>query len=182
MRSASHDRPERTFWIEPGRVLGGEYPGDRKAAVARAKLEALLDLGIRAFASLMEPDETSPYGAFVPYVPVVEALARERGIEVEFARFPIRDVDIPTADTMRAILAWLDDRVAAKRPCYVHCWGGRGRTGTVAGVHLIRRGAATPENFVEVIATLRPDDLRRGSAPQTEARCDFVRSFARATG
>jgi protein-tyrosine phosphatase len=128
----------------------------------------------------MEPDETSPGGVpFVPYVPVVKSLAMERGIEVDFARFPIRDVDIPTSETMRAILAWIDSHVAAERPCYVHCWGGRGRTGTVAGVHLIRRGAATPENFVQVIRALRGRDSGGGEAPETPAQRNFVREFAR---
>ena len=54
MPSAKHVLPERTWWIDEDYILGGAYPGDLDARKARAKLEVLLDLGIRAFVNLME--------------------------------------------------------------------------------------------------------------------------------
>jgi protein-tyrosine phosphatase len=46
-------------------------------------------------------------------------------------RIPVRDVDIPSPDTMRSILDAIDSAIDRCQPVYVHCWGGRGRTGTV---------------------------------------------------
>jgi len=178
MRSAPPHLPERAFWIEPGRVIGGVYPGDANREVARRKLEALLDHCITAFLNLMEPDETSHDGSlFTSYEPIARALATQRGVALEFARLEIVDQSTPSLARMREILAWLDDRIERGRVCYVHCWGGRGRTGTVAGVHLIRRGLATPENFVDVIRTLRGADAQRGPAPENPRQCEFVRRF-----
>jgi hypothetical protein len=178
MRSALLALPERTWWIEKDRLLGGAYPGDLDPEIARSKLEALLDQGVTAFLDLMESDETNHDGhSFAPYVPTAQALAAERGIELEFGRLPIVDQNIPSEDRMREILAWLDERLARRRLCYVHCWGGKGRTGTVAGVHLIRRELASPENFMDVIRALRGSDARRGPAPENARQRDFVRRY-----
>jgi hypothetical protein len=38
---------ERSYWVEPGKILAGAYPGDRRLDVARVKLQGLLDVGIR---------------------------------------------------------------------------------------------------------------------------------------
>jgi hypothetical protein len=178
MPSAPRALPERTWWIEPDRLIGGVYPDDAKPEVARSKLEALLDHGVTAFLNLMEPDETSHDGRrFAPYEPIARALAAERGVALEFGRLEIVDQDIPSSERMREILAWLDDRLERARLCYMHCWGGRGRTGTVAGIHLIRRGLATPANFVDVIRDLRGADAQRGPAPENSRQRDFVRDY-----
>ncbi len=178
MPSATRVLPERTWWIEPGHVLGGAYPGDLDPQKARSKLLALLDLGIVTFVNLMEPEERGHGGiAFEPYVPVAEALARARRLEVECARFPIADLDVPSVDRMRAIQFFIDEHRARGRRCFVHCWGGRGRTGTVAGVYLIRHGLATPDDFVDVIRNLRDADAGGGRAPETAPQCEFVRRY-----
>ena len=178
MPSAPRALPERTWWIEKDRLIGGAYPGDAKPEVALRKLEALLDHGVGAFLCLMEPDETSHDGSqFAPYEPIARALGAKRGIALEFGRLEIVDQNIPSIERMREILAWLDDRFERSRLCYVHCWGGRGRTGTVAGIHLIRRGLATPANFVDVIRDLRGSEAQRGPAPENSRQRDFVRRY-----
>ncbi|MBM4335037.1 MAG: protein phosphatase [Deltaproteobacteria bacterium] len=178
MRSAPRALPERTWWIEPGRLMGGAYPGDLDPRIARDKVAALLDVGIRAFVNLMEERESNRDGAaFAPYAPIAAELARERELQIECARFPIVDQRIPSVAGMRAILAFIDARLALDRPCFVHCWGGRGRTGTVAGIHLIRIGRATRESFEATIRELRGADAMRGSAPENELQRGFVRRY-----
>jgi protein-tyrosine phosphatase len=178
MRSTPRALPERTWWIEPGRLLGGAYPGDLDPRIARDKIAALLDVGIRTFVNLMEERESNHEGvAFAPYDPIAAELARERELSIECARFPIVDQKIPSVAEMRATLAFIDERLTLDRPCFVHCWGGRGRTGTVAGIHLIRTGRANPESFETRIRELRGADATRGSAPENELQRSFVRSY-----
>jgi hypothetical protein len=178
MPSAPHALPERTWWIERDHLLGGAYPGDLDPRKARRKLDALLELGIRCFVNLMEEHEHDHAGApFEPYAPLVATLAHARELHIELARFPIPDQGVPSVAHMRALQAFLDERRALGHRTYVHCWGGRGRTGTVAGITLIRRGLATPQNFTAVIERLRVSDVVRGPAPENETQLEFVRRY-----
>lgn len=171
----------RSYWVEPGRLLAGAYPGDLDPPVAEEKLGALLDCGIRTLVNLTERSEVDHFDrVLVPYEETVERLAAARGVDVRCVRHAIRDLAAPTPERMDAIQAEIDASLARGCPVYVHCWGGRGRTGTVVGVWLIRRGRAGPEDFPDVIARLRAGDLGGGPSPETNAQLEFVRSYTRA--
>lgn len=47
----------RSYWVMPGRLLAGYYPGAPDPVEAAGKLQALFDVGIRCIVNLMEPDE-----------------------------------------------------------------------------------------------------------------------------
>ena len=78
---------------------------------------------------------------------------------------------------MEEIQRLLDDALAEGRRVFVHCWGGRGRTGTVIGIHLIRHGLADADDFVDTLAWLRRGDAGGGPSPETEEQVAFVRAF-----
>lgn len=74
---------ERSFWVVPGTLLAGCYPGDQKSVEAERKLNAIIGAGIRTFLNLMEPHETNYAGAeFVPYEPQATRLAAREGRRV----------------------------------------------------------------------------------------------------
>ncbi len=126
-----------TYWVEPGRLLAGEYPGDTNGDAASTRLGRYLDAGIDYFIDLTEAGELEPYEDRL------HAEAAARGKKVEYRRLPIRDVSVPQSpDGMREILDTIEAALSAKRIVYVHCWGGVGRTGTVIGCHLTRHGHA----------------------------------------
>ena len=160
------------YWVDPPRLMAGCYPGHGDPRIAERQLGALLDCGIRCFLSLMEEEVRGP---FLPYEPALEQIATRRGLAVECLRFQVEDHTAPSAEQMREIERSIAASVAAERPVYLHCWGGRGRTGAVVGVYLVRRALATAENFVEVIARLRAG--APGESPETEEQIEFVRSF-----
>ena len=59
---------DRSYWVIPGKLLAGTYPGDKDPAEARRKLQGLLDCGVRHVINLMEKDEVDHSGRlFVPY-------------------------------------------------------------------------------------------------------------------
>ena len=70
---------------------------------------------------------------------------------------------------MTTILDALDSALAAGHTVYLHCHGGRGRTGTVVGCWLVRHGL-TGEQALDRIADLRGDD----ESPETDEQRAFV--------
>jgi hypothetical protein len=43
-----------SYWVVPGRLLAGAYPGDSDPEAHRAKVQALVDAGIRTFVNLTQ--------------------------------------------------------------------------------------------------------------------------------
>ena len=126
-----------SYWVIPGKLAAGEYPGTEGRETTRDKLERFLDAGLRVFIDLTEEREF-----LRPYLPDLEDVATARGVEIRHHRMAIEDLGVPTKAHLRAILNLIDRCVADCRPAYVHCWGGIGRTGTVVGCWLSRNGFA----------------------------------------
>ena len=170
---------KRAYWAESGRLLAGCYPGDLDPEEARRKLQGLLDCGVSRIINLMEATEVGHAGKpFVDYRPPLEALAQEAGRVIQFERLPFRDMDVPSIAQMKKILDTVDDTNAAGQSAYVHCWGGKGRTGTVVGCFLARHGLALGEAALRRLNELTkaaPSDF--GYVPQTTEQCAFVRNW-----
>lgn len=173
----------RSYWVMPGRLLAGYYPGAPDPVEAAGKLQVLFDVGIRCIVNLMEPDERDHRhgGLFADYSGIFAEIAAEQQEAVSCLRFPVPDLQVPDIDTMHRILDAIDAAIEAGRPVYVHCWSGIGRTGTAVGCCLIRRGLAAPETVVETIRRLREgvDAQWSRPSPETRAQIDFVRSWPR---
>ena len=177
---ASGDRGgpiDGSYWALPGQLLAGPYPGEYDLSAARRNFQRILDSGIRTFVSLMEAHEEGlPDGAEARYLPVLRETATRFGHHVRFARFPIHDMSVPRPGVLESALLAVQSSLDDGSPVYVHCWGGRGRTGTLVGSWLIRNGLATRENFVEVISALRPHAV--GRSPETDEQVEFVRQLS----
>jgi len=75
-----------TYWVVPGKLLAGEYPGARDPAEARTRLRRFLATGVRHFIDLTEVGELEPYA---------ELLTEEADSRTSYERFPIRDGSVP---------------------------------------------------------------------------------------
>jgi protein tyrosine/serine phosphatase len=165
---------ENTYWLEPNRILAGEYPASRELAETMERLRQYLDCGITDFLDLTSPGELDSYETELAQA------AAAAGIEVSYRRFPIRDMDVPEnpADMTR-ILDEIERRVDAGGTVYVHCWGGIGRTGTVAGCYLVRHGL-TGDAALHQLARLWPQMHKSGwfpTTPQTLQQFEYVRHW-----
>jgi len=166
----------RSYWVEDGQFLAGYTPANTDPAKMAANLKALLNCGIRVIINLMEADETNYEGVtFEPYEPLLMELAADSGLSVSYHNLPIRDRNIPTRDLMARILNLIDISIVEQKPVYVHCWGGKGRTGTVVGSWLIDTGKAQPGGVLERIRELRKDDAKgHEDSPETPEQIQFV--------
>ena len=163
-----------SYWLIEGRLLAGEYPGHWQTEKAREKLTRLLDEGIRSFVDLTEASDP-----LEPYEPLLREVAADLALDVRYQRLPIRDMGIPTHERMTEILDHLRAELDAGYAVYFHCWGGIGRTGTVACCWLMEQGHDCEAAFARL-------DLLRGRAPgayrdspQTDEQCEFVRAWRR---
>ncbi len=152
------------YWVEPGRVLAGAYPGDPDATAARERLAGLRETGVTLFVDLTEPDEL-----LAPYAHLLEGARHERRSIPDFGT---------ASQTLTAeILDLVDAERAAGGCVYLHCRGGIGRTGTIVGCWLVRHGLADGDPIARIAV------LRRGTAdalapsPQTPAQQERVRDW-----
>ncbi len=161
------------WWVEPGRILAGEYPGSPRAEDARLKLSLLADAGIRTIVDL-----TTPNDALAPYADAWIALGTERGLTLRHLHHPIPDLSITSPERYRQILDGIEAEQGAGRGVFIHCWGGVGRTGTVVGLRLAE-GGITPAEALARIATLRAGTRKAGRpAPETAEQRAVVLSGA----
>jgi len=168
----------RSYWVEPGRLLAGFLPGDEDPAQARVKLTALADCGVTSVINLMEADERNHAGLpFADYRTALQEVAARRGVKINWMRRAIPDLGVPLVSEMAETLDLLD---AARRDgcVYVHCWGGRGRTGTVVGCWLARHGLAAGEAVRQRLAELTAHNRAAfRTIPETPVQQDFVRQW-----
>ena len=167
------DRPiPNSYWVSPGRLAAGEYPGAPDLASARTKLRAVLESGVDHFIDLTETRDR-----LEPYMQIVEEEARLLDKSVSRENYPIRDLSVPrSSEEMTSILDASDNAMSQEGTVYVHCWGGIGRTGTVVGCWLVRHGLSGEE------ALTRVNDLWMGmakahpsrSSPETSEQRKYV--------
>lgn len=169
----------RSYWVQPWQLLAGCYPGAPNPREESRKLRGMLDAGIRAVVNLMEPEETDHQGRpFIPYEDNLYRLAAERDIEVRCLRLPFADQCVPTRENMRQILDAIDAFLEKGMPAYIHCWGGRGRTGTVIGCWLARHSLATGEEALRMVQHLRRNDPTANQrSPENRIQCNMVREW-----
>jgi hypothetical protein len=102
-----------TYWVAPGKLLAGEYPGAFDSEGARRRLRRFLSAGVRHFIDLTEAGELEPYA---------ELLTEEGDLRTSYERIPIRDVSVPDEPkTMAEIIAAIDRAIAGGGVAYVHC-------------------------------------------------------------
>lgn len=179
--SWAHDEILHAWWVQPGRLLAGEYPGSLDPVSSVRKRKALLDAGIDSFVDLTESGEWGRGGQRLrPYRNLLWAEARSRGLaSPRHSRHPIPDAGVIEDDGYDRILEHIRAELDGGRAVYVHCWGGKGRTGTVIGAWLIETEGVDYDSVLR-----RLEDLRRGTreahhrVPDTSAQHGVLRRRA----
>jgi hypothetical protein len=169
----------RSYWVAPGKLLAGAHPGSSERSEANGNLSGLVAVGVTRVISSMEESERNHSGkAVVDYAATIKQMAAERGRGIECLRYPIVDGSIPTTAMMTATLNQIDEAIGAGGTVYVHCWGGRGRTGLVVCCWLIRHGIAAPAQAVEHLQTLIQHNAAAfHPTPENSKQRDFVRNW-----
>ncbi len=159
--------PIRSSYWASDRLLAGEYPGAWDGREAARRLRAFANHDVTLFVDLTHPaDGLEPY----------ERLLESPAIRVAH---PIVDMGTTTVPHMSRILDDIDAALQEEQTVYVHCWGGRGRTGTVVGCWLVRHGLDDGD-AIRKIARLRRDvEDASAQSPETSAQCAMVTGWKR---
>jgi protein-tyrosine phosphatase len=115
-----HDAILHAWWVEPGRLLAGEYPGARTPEKTATKIRLLVDTGVDSIVDLTTPQDH------------LESYQAELQVAADNA-YPIPDNGVIDQDGYDRILVRIRDEIGSGRRVYLHCWGGKGRTTTVVG-------------------------------------------------
>jgi protein-tyrosine phosphatase len=161
-----------SYWLVPGRLLAGEYPGAKTKDEARRKLQSFLDAKVDFFLDLTEEEE-----GLEPYAQLLEEEAMARDRRVVYRRLPIPDMDVPTTERMLEIQQTIEAALESGRTVYVHCLGGLGRTGTVLGCYLVEHEVSVAEALAEIQRRRRWTKDGWKKSPQTPAQVDFVKRW-----
>jgi hypothetical protein len=147
---------EQSYWVEPGLFLAGAYPGSSDPSKMSSKLKALVEFRVDLVINLMEATEQDADGRpYVSYMGELKNMARQHGYDLEILRFPVRHLHVPSRHSLKNILDTIDQAMARGGRVYVHSANGLGRSGTVVGCYLLRRGLVTPDSVLNLIRELR---------------------------
>jgi hypothetical protein len=107
----------------------------------------------------------------------VAAAAERARVSVDFGHCPIPDLGVPNVEALEGVVADVISRLRAGQVVYLHCWGGRGRAGTV-GACVIGRlyglGAAEAlERTDRALSTREPG----AKSPETAEQRALVAQF-----
>lgn len=152
---------------EPGRLGVTLLPGrrDHRRELDR-DIASLKEQGATHVVPLLTDDEMWHYG--------VENLLAEYGSAgFEVRRMPILDQGVSSLSEMRELVAWLTETTAAGASVVVHCVGGLGRAGLVAGSFLREQGLDANAAIAEVRR------VRSQRALESAAQEEFVTFYPR---
>ncbi|MBB5164150.1 tyrosine-protein phosphatase [Mycobacterium sp. AZCC_0083] len=129
-----HDGVLHAWWVEPGRLLAGEDPASLSPGTTAEKIRLLVEAGVESIVDL-----TTPEDRLDSYAEALNVAAQKVLRPIRHFAHPIPDMGVLDQEGYDRIIACIHGEMDSGRTVYVHCWGGKGRTGTVVGCLLIRR-------------------------------------------
>lgn len=156
-----------SYWVIPGRLLGGEYPIGSDYSDARARLARFREAGINYFIDLTEKGELPAYRHLLP-------------VYTRYQDSPIADSRLPASVTqVQGLLSDIRFAVEAKRCIYVHCRQGIGRTGLVLGCYLADAAGDGISALKELNQLWQQSERAKSwpTIPQTTEQADYIRRW-----
>ena len=175
---ANPHAPDKTYWILPGKLMAGAYPAHPKNKEHREIITSLIGCGITDFINLVWDDETGMGGkSFRGYINDYRDAVPKR-MKPVMHNFPIPDEEVPEEAYMIQILDKVDELLKLGRVPYIHCWGGKGRTGTVVGCWLVRNRYATKEGVLFRLKELTAEQMEFfWHTPNTPEQEEYVTAW-----
>jgi hypothetical protein len=101
-----------------------------------------------------------------------------RRVEPQFLHSPIVDLGLPSEQQLIDLLNELTERLEKGEKMYIHCWGGRGRAGTVGSALLAKLYGMDADEALERVQRsfdTRKDEQRK--SPETPEQHSYIKDF-----
>ena len=153
-------------------MWGAEYPGDSIESLAKEKLAHAIKFGITHFIDLTQEGELPPYEHLLP-----------KDGSVNYLRFPIRDAHSPESiEAVYRLTTYIDTVLLdPNNAIYLHCWGGVGRTATIAGCWYAMHHNASYYTTICSLLEMWKSCLKSNqqTIPDHWKQKDFIKQFVR---
>eukprot|EP01117_Protostelium_nocturnum_P014209 TRINITY_DN5387_c0_g1_i1.p1 TRINITY_DN5387_c0_g1~~TRINITY_DN5387_c0_g1_i1.p1 ORF type:complete len:195 (-),score=50.31 TRINITY_DN5387_c0_g1_i1:187-771(-) len=162
-------------WLIPQRVLMSAYPGDLDEKIAENKMLSLLQCGISTFLCLQTSGELE---RFAPYKETAIKLNQDHSLQLDlqFLSLEIPDGNVTQDELVISMVEELIVRYERKEKILIHCWGGHGRTGTVAAILYGKITGVNAEEALKHVAKCHKcRKIRKSNAPQRVIQFEQVR-------
>lgn len=150
--------------------MAGEYPGREDETDLRYKLRWLLEQGVTAWFDLTEAGELG----LQPYAEVLADEVKKLGKQTTHIRMAIPDFSTPSSEYMANILQMLDQLLENDQVIYLHCHGGKGRTGMTVGCYLVQHGLSGEAALAQIARWRKDNPDGEKPSPETEQQTQFV--------
>lgn len=153
--------------LAPGQHRDSFKGGFRWERDVETDLGALVAAGVRVLVGLIEDSE-------IERCKLQRLYPRAQALGLEVLRLPIVDGATPKdLGAVEALLQAIDAREAQGKRVVIHCMGGLGRTGTIAGCYLARRGLPHAK-ILETLVRVRGDKR----CPENPTQKQFIADYA----
>jgi len=146
------DMPADLVWVVPDVLATMGRPSNLRKA-----LESFKEAGVGVIVSLTQ-------------TPLSSAILAE--FDIEYHHLPVHDFGAPDSEQIDRFVSIVQDAQRAGVKTLVHCFAGRGRSGTMAACYLVSLGRS-PDEALDEVRALRP------GAVETPEQEDAVREYAR---
>ncbi|PJZ78290.1 isochorismatase family protein [Leptospira neocaledonica] len=144
-------------------ILPGRRDRDRDL---EEDIQTIKEENMNTVVSLLTGNEYQEYG-----VPDLKTEYYKNGLEPIL--FPILDQRIPDRMSLEDLLNRMDSVLSEKKNVLIHCVGGLGRSGTVAGAYLIRKLGYSADQAIRTVRSARSE-----RAIESREQEEFLRRFA----
>jgi hypothetical protein len=161
---------EGAYFVTAFLLAGPSFITYGNAAATVSKVTALMNAGVGCIVSVCARGELI----------LLDEVATAIDLNEQFDHhhiFPIKDGGVPSRGMMRTILDTIDEALDKGHKVFVHCVGGRGRTGLVVGCWLARHGVAVGEATLDKLAEIRYQYGLFKPSPENDKQCRFVREW-----
>lgn len=160
-------RPTNFSWVIENQLAGSGLP------MTSDQFKWLMDHGIRTIVTVREIPLPSRWFTEMGNDIHKSKNSDNKDDNINYLHVEVKDYKAPTIAELKSTTVFLENEIESnRRPVLVHCAAGKGRTGTILAVYLLKKEHLNAEEAIRKIRKLRPGSI------QTQVQEEAIRQYA----